>query len=96
MEKVTFLQANLFSRFLIVLSGPLANLILGLFLITSLYYFNGRYVSPPIINEVLDTKPAKLSGIISGDKVLSINDMKIKSFLTKLFYQENPMVLILL
>ena len=30
LEKDTFLQANLFSRFLIVLSGPLANLILGL------------------------------------------------------------------
>ena len=47
---------------LIVLSGPLANLILGLLLITSLYYFNGRYVSPPIINEVLDSKPAKIGG----------------------------------
>ena len=91
LEKDTFLQANLFSRFLIVLSGPLANLILGLFLITSLYYFNGRYVSPPIINEVLDTKPAKLSGIISGDKVLSINDMKIKSFSDiKNIVEKNP------
>ncbi len=79
-ELDTFLQANLFSRFLIVLSGPLANLILGLLLITSLYYFNGRYVSPPIINEVLDTKPAKIAGIITGDKVLSINKEKINNF----------------
>ena len=76
LEKDTFLQANLFSRFLIVLSGPLANLILGLLLITSLYYFNGRSVSPPIINEVLDTKPAKIGGIISGDKIISINNKK--------------------
>ena len=70
LESDTFLKANLFSRFLIVLSGPLANLFLGLLLITSLYYFNGRYVSPPIINEVLDTKPAKIGGIISGDIVI--------------------------
>jgi len=80
LESDTFLKANLFSRFLIVLSGPLANLFLGLILITSLYYFNGRYVSPPIINEVLDSKPAKIAGIISGDKVISINKEKIKNF----------------
>lgn len=91
LEKDTFLQANLFSRFLIVLSGPLANLVLGLLLITSLYYFNGRYVSPPIINEVLDTKPAKIGGIISGDKVISINNAKIKSFSDiKNIVEKNP------
>ena len=91
LEKDTFLQANLFSRFLIVLSGPLANLILGLLLITSLYYFNGRYVSPPIINEVLDTKPAKIGGIISGDKVISINNTKIKNFSDiKNIVEKNP------
>ena len=91
LEKDTFLQANLFSRFLIVLSGPLANLILGLLLITSLYYFNGRYVSPPIINEVLDTKPAKMGGIMSGDKVISINNVKIKNFSDiKNIVEKNP------
>ena len=91
LEKDTFLQANLFSRFLIVLSGPLANLILGLLLITSLYYFNGRYVSPPIINEVLDTKPAKMAGIITGDKVISINNAKIKNFSDiKNIVEKNP------
>ncbi len=80
LEADTFLQANLFSRFLIILSGPLANLVLGLFLITSLYYFNGRYISPPIISEVLEAKPAKIAGIISGDKVISINKKKINNF----------------
>ena len=80
LESDTFLQANLFSRFLIVLSGPLANLVLGLLLISCLYYFNGKYITPPIINEVLDTKPAKIGGIISGDKVISINKKKITNF----------------
>ena len=90
-EVDTFLQASLFSRFFIVLSGPLANLFLGLILITSLYYFNGRYVSPPIINEVLDSKPAKIAGIISGDKVISINKEKIKNFTDiKNIVEKNP------
>ena len=91
LETDSFLQANLFSRFLIVLSGPIANLILGLLLITSLYYFNGRYVSPPIFNEVLDNKPAKISGIISGDKVLKINESEIKNFSNiKNIVENNP------
>ena len=91
MESDTFLKANLFSRFLIVLSGPLANLVLGMLLIVSLYYFNGRYVSPPIINEVLDTKPAKISGIMSGDKIISINNKEIKNFSDiKYIVENNP------
>ena len=89
LESDTFLKANLFSRFLIVLSGPLANLFLGLLLITSLYYFNGRYVSPPIINEVFDSKPAEIAGIISGDQVVSINKKKIKTFSDIKFLVEN-------
>ena len=40
LEKDSFLQASLLSRFLIVGSGPLANLLLGLLLITSLYALN--------------------------------------------------------
>ena len=39
LEKDTFLQANLFSRFLIVLAGPLANLILGINFSTLSYSF---------------------------------------------------------
>ena len=86
-----FLEANLFSRFFIVLSGPLANLILGLLLITSLYIFNGRYITPPIINEVIDTKPAMQGGMLSGDRIISINKEKIKDFLDiKKIVENNP------
>ena len=91
LETDTFLKANLFSRFLIVLSGPLANLVLGMFLIVSLYYFNGRYESPPIISEVLDAKPANISGIMSGDKIISINNKEIKNFSDiKYIVENNP------
>ena len=80
LEKDSFLQASLFSRFIIVLSGPLANLFLGIFLIIGLYFLNGRYVSPPIINEVMISKPAMESGIMPGDRIVSINKKKIKDF----------------
>ena len=89
--KDTFLQAKLFSRFFIVLSGPIANLLLGILLIMGLYFFNGRYVSPPIINEVIQSKPAMQSGLISGDKILSINNKKINDFYDlKEIVEHNP------
>ncbi len=90
-DKDAFLQANLFSRFFIVVSGPLANLLLGILLIMGLYFFNGRYVSPPIINEVIQSKPAMQSGLISGDKILSINNKKIDDFYDlKEIVENNP------
>ena len=78
--KDTFLQAKLVSRILIVLSGPLANLILGLILITSIYVFNGRYVSPPIVNSVINNEPAMLVGLKSGDTILQINETTVNDF----------------
>ena len=58
-ENNTFLNASLFSRIFIVISGPIANLILGLILITSIYVFNGRYITPPIVDEVIVSQPAR-------------------------------------
>ncbi len=90
-EKDTFLHANLFSRFFIVLSGPLANLLLGLLLITSLYVFHGRYTTPPIINEIIDDKPAMRAGLVSDDKIISINKIEIKDFIDiKKIVENNP------
>ena len=73
LTKDTFTEASLLSRFIIVASGPIANLIFGSFLITSLYAFNGKYVSTSIIDTVIDSKPAKVAGILPGDKIISIN-----------------------
>ena len=78
--KDTFLNAKLVSRILIVLSGPLANLILGLVLITSIYVFNGRYVSPPIVNSVIKNQPAMIAGLKSGDTVFQINETTVNDF----------------
>jgi regulator of sigma E protease len=76
----TFLNASVFSRIFIVISGPIANLFLGSLLITSIYVFNGRYVTPPIVAEVISSQPAMVAGIISGDQIVSIDNSKIDEF----------------
>ena len=90
-NKDTFLEASLFHRFIIVLAGPLANLLLGISLISSIYVFNGRYVSPPIIDKVLVNQPAQLAGLYSGDEILFINNNKINNFNDiKVIVETNP------
>ena len=94
-ENNTFLNASLFSRIFIVISGPIANLILGLILITSIYVFNGRYITPPIVDEVIVSQPAIVAGMQSGDKVISINNIKINDFTDiKKIVEENPLELL--
>ncbi|MDC0531521.1 M50 family metallopeptidase, partial [Alphaproteobacteria bacterium] len=79
-DKDAFLNSSIFSRIFIVVSGPIANLVLGSLLITSIYVFNGRYFTPPIVEEVILSQPAMVAGIISGDEIISINDLKINEF----------------
>ena len=87
----TFLKAKLTSRILIVLSGPLANLILGLVLITSIYMFNGRYVSSPIVNTVIKNQPAIMAGLQAGDIIIKINEENINDFSDiKRIVENNP------
>ena len=87
----SFLKASLKNRALIIFSGPLANLLLGLFLITSVFYFNGKYESPPIINTVLSNQPAEMAGLKPGDLIKKINQKKIKNFNDiKMIVEKNP------
>ncbi|MFL2829847.1 MAG: RIP metalloprotease RseP [Candidatus Puniceispirillales bacterium] len=87
----SFLQASLINRALIIFSGPLANLLLGLFLITSVFYFNGKYESPPVINTVLSNQPAEVAGLKPGDLIKKINQKVIKNFNDiKIIVEKNP------
>ena len=87
----SFLKASLKNRALIIFSGPLANLLLGLFLITSVFYFNGKYESPPIINTVLSNQPAEMAGLKPGDLIKKINQKVIKNFNDiKMIVEKNP------
>ena len=89
----SFLKASLINRALIIFSGPLANLLLGLFLITSVFYFNGKYESPPIINTVLSNQPAEVAGLKPGDVIKKINQKVINNFNDiKTIVENNPNV----
>ena len=75
-----FNNASLLARLSIVFSGPLANILLGILIITTLYTFHGRYEVKPEVNQVVKDSPADKSGLKPGDLIVSINNQKVSNF----------------
>ena len=80
LAKYSFSEKKIYQRFLIVLAGPLANFIFGIIGFAFIYSFIGKTFIPPIINEVENNSPAYISGLIKDDKIIKIDNNKIKSF----------------
>ncbi len=79
-NKGYFNNASLFARFSIVFSGPLANIVLGVLIITTLYSFHGRYEVKPEVNQVVKNSPADRSGLKPNDLIISIDNKKVYNF----------------
>ena len=79
-NKGYFNNASLFARFLIVFSGPLANILLGTLIISLLYSVNGRYETKPEVSQVVKNSPAERSGLKSKDLIVSVNNKKVLNF----------------
>ena len=75
-----FNNASLFARLFIVFSGPLANIALGIVIISTLYSFHGRYEVKPEVNQVVKDSPADRSGLKPNDQIISINNKKVYNF----------------
>ena len=75
-----FNNASLFARLTIVFSGPLANVLLGILIITTLYTFHGRYEVKPEVNQIVKNSPADRSGLKTNDLIVSINGKKVANF----------------
>ena len=42
--------------------------------------FFGKVEISNTVNEVVESSPADIAGIVSGDKIISINGIKVKNF----------------
>jgi len=76
----SFQLANPFQRLLIVFGGPLFNFLLTIALIAGIYLFFGKVEISNTINDIVESSPADNAGIIPGDKIVSINGIKVKNF----------------
>lgn len=66
-------------RFFIVISGPIFNLIFAAFVFV-LLLLSGVPVPYPDVGKVYDKSPAAKAGLMTGDRVLSINGKTIQSW----------------
>ena len=76
-----FVTKPLYQRSLVVAAGPLANFVLAILIFSFIYMFAGKDFTPAQIQEVQKDSPAYLSGVKSGDVILSINNKKVTSIL---------------
>ncbi len=70
----------LYQRALVAASGPLANFVLAIVLLTGILGFVGHNVVTPLVGEVVKDSPAALAGIKTGDRVTRIDQTPITDF----------------
>lgn len=75
-----FFGAKLRNRFLIVSAGPLMNLFLTCLIYFICFYVVSQHVTRPVIGYIEDDSAAKQSGMLSGDRVVSVNGTQLNTF----------------
>ena len=79
-EKRSFSKQHAIKRIIIVLAGPLFNLLLALFIFIIFYMVAGEQVMIPEVGQVTDDSPAYRAGLQKGDVVVSIDNRSIETW----------------
>ncbi|MDD4557160.1 MAG: RIP metalloprotease RseP [Alphaproteobacteria bacterium] len=79
-KKHAFFMQNPFKKLAIVLAGPGANYLFAIMVFTSIFFFLGKVVFPPVVGDVMKGSAAEEAGIQIDDKIVKINGHDIKNF----------------
>ncbi len=77
----TLLGRPLWQRALVVLAGPMTNLLVAVLILAGFALAFGTLVSPPVIGVVAPGSVAQSAGLKPGDRVVSLNGAAIDSFM---------------
>ena len=90
-EQESFALRPAWQRFLVVLAGPLANLVLAWILYTGLAFFWGTPVLLPDVGGVQKDSPAERAGILANDHIIAINGQPLERWedLSKIISDSN-------
>lgn len=82
MEGRSFAAKSVWKRFLVVLAGPLSNLISAIIIFTIVILITG--IPHPLqtteIGQVSPSSPAEQAGLLAGDTIITINDQPVVSW----------------
>lgn len=70
----------LWQRALIVLAGPLTNLVVAILIFASFNYFYGKPVASPVIGAFAEVSAARDAGLRIGDRIVAIDGDRIAGF----------------
>ena len=76
----SFAEQPVWKRFLTVLAGPVASLLLGVVIFSSTAWLYGRVIILPKIEMIVPDSAAAEAGFLAGDTVRSVDGMSIESF----------------
>ena len=75
-----FANKNVWQRISVVAAGPVANIILTFLILYALLLGYGRYVTPPVVGEVISGSVAEEAGIEPGDIFVSVDGFAVRGF----------------
>ena len=77
---LSFTHKHVLKRICIVAAGPIANLLLAIFIFYGFFQVYGTHTFKPIIGEVQDGSPAQAGKLEPGDWVFAVNDLQVDSW----------------
>lgn len=78
--KGTFLGAPLWQKSLIVLAGPVTNLVLAVLIFAGFNFAYGVPTTPPVVEGFSEQSTAQAAGIKLGDRIVAIDGKKVETF----------------
>ena len=79
-KKVSFYRKSIGQKAWIYFAGPLANLLFAVVVLALVYGIVGKQYLPADIGKVLPNSAAQMGGLKAGDRVISVGQTKITSF----------------
>lgn len=87
----SFQAASLKAKAFIVVMGPIASFLLGIFIIMGVYIGFGKITAPTVVADVQQGSAAETAGLEIGDEILTVNGYRVHDFSAlKTFIYESP------
>ena len=79
-RKVAFFSQPVAKRAAVVFAGPAINYLFAILILTCLYTFNGKPITPPVATAIVGDSAAERAGFRPHDKIIAIDGEPINSF----------------